>query len=76
MMALRTACVNPSTLQPYIKSLTGGKDNSPEELQVSLEYHKRLAHEGDDMLTDGVPQHGATHGFVSGPVGLSPGSSA
>ncbi|KAG8156405.1 hypothetical protein KVR01_013746 [Diaporthe batatas] len=30
MMALRTACVNPSTLQPYIKSLTGGRDNSPE----------------------------------------------
>ncbi|KAI7774849.1 stress responsive a b barrel domain-containing protein [Diaporthe eres] len=33
MMALRTACVNPSSLQPYIKSLTGGKDNSPEGLQ-------------------------------------------
>ncbi|KAK7697096.1 hypothetical protein SLS64_013889 [Diaporthe eres] len=32
-MALRTACVNPSSLQPYIKSLTGGKDNSPEGLQ-------------------------------------------
>lgn len=37
MMALRTACVNPSSLQPYIKSLTGGKDNSPEGLQVSLQ---------------------------------------
>lgn len=36
MMALRTACVNPSSLQPYIKSLTGGKDNSLEGLQVSL----------------------------------------
>lgn len=36
MMALRAACVNPSTLQPYIKSLTGGRDNSPEGLQVSL----------------------------------------
>lgn len=36
MMALRTGCVNPSSLQPYIKSLTGGKDNSLEGLQVSL----------------------------------------
>ncbi|POS74907.1 stress responsive A/B barrel domain-containing protein [Diaporthe helianthi] len=34
MMALMTACIHPSTLQPYIKSLTGGKDNSPEGLQV------------------------------------------
>ncbi|KKY32768.1 putative stress responsive a b barrel domain-containing protein [Diaporthe ampelina] len=33
MMALRTACVNPSSLELYIKSLTGGKDNSPEGLQ-------------------------------------------
>ena len=51
-MALRTACVNPDTLQPYIKSLTGGKDNSPEGLQVGFEKeHKYLSHYGHDMLT-------------------------
>jgi len=34
MRALRTKCVNPSTQKPYIKSLTGGKNNSIEAFKV------------------------------------------
>lgn len=76
MMALRTACVNPSSLQPYIRSLTGGKDNSPEGLQVSPRWQPPTSGlrgtSVDEMLTDGLSQHGATHGFVSAaPVLLS-----
>jgi hypothetical protein len=34
MLALRNLCVHPTSQQTYIKSLTGGLDNSPEGLQV------------------------------------------
>lgn len=34
MRALQTKCVNPSTQKPYIKSLTGGKNNSIEAFKV------------------------------------------
>lgn len=34
MRALRTKCVNPSSQKPYIKSLTGGKNNSIEAFKV------------------------------------------
>lgn len=43
-MGLSSACVNPSTLKPYIKSLKGGKDNSPEGLQVSQNPSYRAGH--------------------------------
>ncbi|EOO02886.1 putative stress responsive a b barrel domain-containing protein [Phaeoacremonium minimum UCRPA7] len=33
MIALKDACVNPSTQKPYIVSLRGGKDNSAEGKQ-------------------------------------------
>ncbi|KAF1960139.1 hypothetical protein CC80DRAFT_489355 [Byssothecium circinans] len=33
MLALKKSCLHPSTKRPYIKSITGGKDNSPEGLQ-------------------------------------------
>ena len=40
MRALQTKCVNPSTQKPYIKSLTGGKNNSIEAFKVCLTYHR------------------------------------
>lgn len=36
MLALEHDCVHPETGKPYIKSSSGGKDNSPEGLQVEL----------------------------------------
>ena len=35
MFALKKSCIHPSTRYPYIKSITGGRDNSIEDLQVS-----------------------------------------
>lgn len=36
MLALKDNCVHPTSQQPYIKSASGGKDNSPEGIQVSF----------------------------------------
>ena len=35
-LALKESCVHPTSNSPYIKSLKGGKDNSPEGLQVGI----------------------------------------
>lgn len=34
MLGLKDKCIHPTSQKPYIKSFTGGKDNSPEGLQV------------------------------------------
>jgi TFIIF-interacting CTD phosphatase-like protein len=33
MLALKDSCVHPTTQKPYIKSASGGTDNSPEGIQ-------------------------------------------
>lgn len=38
MLGLKDACVRDGTQTPYIKSLTGGRDNSPEGLQNGIQY--------------------------------------
>ncbi|KAI1429009.1 stress responsive A/B barrel domain-containing protein [Xylaria sp. FL1777] len=38
MLSLKDACLHPTTQKPYIRSLTGGKDNSPEGLQNGIQY--------------------------------------
>ncbi|KAI1083261.1 stress responsive A/B barrel domain-containing protein [Whalleya microplaca] len=38
MLALKETCLHPQTQKPYIKSLTGGKDNSKEGLQNGIEW--------------------------------------
>ncbi|KAI1859866.1 hypothetical protein JX265_010315 [Neoarthrinium moseri] len=38
MLSLKDGCVHPESQRPYIKSLTGGKDNSPEGLQNGIQY--------------------------------------
>ncbi|OQE32884.1 hypothetical protein PENFLA_c001G04121 [Penicillium flavigenum] len=35
MLALKDSCLHPTSQQPYIKSASGGKDNSPEGIQAS-----------------------------------------
>jgi len=34
LLSLKDSCVHPETNQPYIVKLTGGKDNSPEAMQL------------------------------------------
>ncbi|KAI0165865.1 stress responsive A/B barrel domain-containing protein [Xylariaceae sp. FL1272] len=36
--ALKDTCVRPESKKPYIRSLTGGKDNSPEGMQNGIQY--------------------------------------
>lgn len=42
MLALKDNCVHPTSQQPYIKSASGGKDNSPEGIQVSFPEDGKL----------------------------------
>ncbi|KAK0637463.1 stress responsive A/B barrel domain-containing protein [Bombardia bombarda] len=38
MLALKETCREPRTLTPYIRKITGGRDNSPEKLQNGLTH--------------------------------------
>lgn len=38
MLGLKGACIHPTSQKPYIKSLSGGRDNSKEGMQVSLSF--------------------------------------
>lgn len=38
MLGLRDGCVHPTSQKPYIRSLTGGKDNSKEGLQSNITH--------------------------------------
>ena len=42
MLNLKDKCLHPETGRPYIRSLTGGKDNSPEGRQVSCSPLKQI----------------------------------
>ena len=38
MLALKDNCIHPTSKKPYIKSASGGTDNSPEGLQVCSDF--------------------------------------
>ncbi|KAJ5356662.1 Dimeric alpha-beta barrel [Penicillium concentricum] len=38
MLALKDNCVHPTSQEPYIKSASGGKDNSPEGIQNGITH--------------------------------------
>ncbi|KAJ5952627.1 Dimeric alpha-beta barrel [Penicillium vulpinum] len=38
MIALKDNCVHPTSQSPYIKSASGGKDNSPEGIQNGITH--------------------------------------
>ncbi|KAF2642361.1 hypothetical protein P280DRAFT_447676 [Massarina eburnea CBS 473.64] len=38
MLALKKSCLHPNTNRPYIRSITGGKDNSIEDLQNGVSH--------------------------------------
>ncbi|KAK3381005.1 stress responsive A/B barrel domain-containing protein [Podospora didyma] len=37
-LALKDTCIHPTAQTPYIKSVTGGKDNSPEGFQNGITH--------------------------------------
>ena len=60
MLALKVNCVHPTSQQPYITSVAGGADNSPEGVQVCFAFYylyKRA------MLIQAM-KGGITHAFV------------
>ncbi|RMZ79671.1 hypothetical protein DV738_g3176, partial [Chaetothyriales sp. CBS 135597] len=62
MIALKDKCLHPTSGKPYIKSLTGGLDNSPEGVQGGIthafvvEFHGR---EDRDYYVNDDPAHAA-----------------
>lgn len=60
MLALKEKCLHPDSGQPYIKSASGGKDNSPEGKQVLLfqVLQTRRKNVADPQ------KNGITHAFV------------
>ncbi|KAI9773723.1 MAG: hypothetical protein M1839_002021 [Geoglossum umbratile] len=59
MLALKDQCIHPTTNKPYLKSSIGGRDNSPEELQVSI-YGLSVGSNTDLAMS----QRGMTHAFI------------
>jgi hypothetical protein len=59
MLSLKDNCVHSEIKEPYIVSISGGKDNSPEGMQV---WHPYLFYTTLPWLP--VLQKGLTHGFV------------
>ncbi|KAF8178518.1 hypothetical protein K438DRAFT_1726079 [Mycena galopus ATCC 62051] len=42
MLSLKEGCIHPESRLPYVKSLTGEKDNSTEGLQNGILWQRRL----------------------------------
>ena len=63
MLSLKDRCMSATTNKPYVKSIVGGLDNSPEGNQVWL-HRLRQLFELDVLIGLPISQAGTTHGFV------------
>ncbi|KAL1612431.1 hypothetical protein SLS60_000658 [Paraconiothyrium brasiliense] len=62
MLGLQKSCIHPTTGAPYIKSIIGGKDNSPEGLQEGLSHAfivQFASNEDRDYYVNQDPTHDA-----------------
>ncbi|KAF2441661.1 dabb-domain-containing protein [Karstenula rhodostoma CBS 690.94] len=62
MLSLQKSCIHPTTGAPYITSITGGKNNSPENLQEGLSHAFILqfsSNEDRDYYANQDPVHDA-----------------
>lgn len=59
MLSLKHSCVKNETNEPYIVNISGGKDNSPEGMQVQVPASPPNFIPDHEHL-----QKGLTHGFV------------
>ncbi|KAL2109375.1 hypothetical protein VUR80DRAFT_2541 [Thermomyces stellatus] len=48
LMALKDTCIHPATQEPYILSLTGGKDHSPKKAQDGITHAFRIEFESTE----------------------------
>ncbi|KAI0160094.1 dabb-domain-containing protein [Hypoxylon sp. FL1284] len=67
MLGLKDGCVHPTSQKQYIKSIIGGKDNSPENLQNGI-THAFVAEfesvEDRDYYAKSDPAHQAFKDYV------------
>ena len=67
MLALKDQCMHPTTNKPYLKTSVGGKDNSPEGIQVGIPNRSPSQQRpllNVYLLNGSIFKHGITHGFV------------
>ena len=62
MLNLRTQCIHPTSQEPYIRTSSGGRDNSPEGQQVVI--LPRSCTSPPLSSFDRELQGGFSHGFV------------
>lgn len=62
MLALKNHCLHPTAQKPYIKSSSGGADNSPEGSQVRLTTS--MSHLPQNLTNSSRQKDGITHAFV------------
>ncbi|TGJ80267.1 hypothetical protein E0Z10_g8502 [Xylaria hypoxylon] len=65
MLSLKDACLRDGTQKPYIKSLTGGKDNSPEGQQNGIQYAFVVEFDNEDDRNFYVHEDKAHKAFVA-----------
>jgi len=63
MLELEKKCIHPTSKNRYIKSATGGIDNSPEGKQVLYSWSFKSGNAF--IAANGLAQGGVTHVFVS-----------
>ncbi|KAI1340077.1 stress responsive A/B barrel domain-containing protein [Xylariaceae sp. FL0016] len=66
MLALRDKCMHPKTQKEYIRSLTGGRDNSKEGLQNGIQWAFVVEFENLEDRDFYVSEDSAHQAFVSG----------
>ncbi|KXL41944.1 hypothetical protein M433DRAFT_150247 [Acidomyces richmondensis BFW] len=71
MLALAQTCLHPATKQPYVTSYGGGRDNSPEGLQVGAFTHAFISSfQNEDDRTYYLERDPAHLAFVQSLDGL------
>ncbi|KAJ2985255.1 hypothetical protein NUW58_g5634 [Xylaria curta] len=70
MLALKDNCIHATTQQPYIRSLTGGKDNSPEGRQNGIQYAFVVEFESEADRDYYVTNDAAHKAFVGSVIGI------
>ncbi|KAB5536200.1 stress responsive A/B barrel domain protein [Coniochaeta sp. 2T2.1] len=63
-LALQTNCIHPETKKPYLKSIRGGKENSPEGLQNGMTHVFLSEFENEEDRTYYLKQDPAHLAFV------------
>ncbi|PLB54769.1 stress responsive A/B barrel domain protein [Aspergillus steynii IBT 23096] len=70
LLALKDACVHPTSQQPYVKSVSGGVDNSPEGISGGITHAFVMEFANEEDRAYYVSQDPAHKAFVQSLDGL------